>query len=427
MHQDSIRGGLGWGRYDAAMRWMQLLAAALVALSATACKSSQKLSEGGPVDALVYGVLGQERDPRYYFDKIEEAHDPRSDTYAYRSTEDEYLVDKSVDAAEKLGRARYSRLEGQAQVVARLSNMLLEDPVALARTNAATSLTKIGMRLPRYPRPQWAEDNAERGDRFLAYLRALDGLHDANGRLRGGGNAHQKRVHYVRTLGNFRIVDLEVARDALRPFASRPYLIDAQAADLRTEIDTAIVKRMRELIRLSLEAALDAPYDHVRREAVIGLKLLGDAGAEEAVLARLDIETDWQVKSEAVEYLGKMASADGVGALLPLLQAGDPTLRHKSRQALIRIAGRDLGTSRARWKQWAHARYPELALREAKARAAREAAEARARGPERRDPVEPAPDNAPTTPPEGDLPDPDDVLPPADDILPDASDILPDA
>lgn len=384
------------------------------------CASSKKLADGGPVDALVYGVLGQDRDPRYYYEKLRDSHDATSETFAYRLTDDTYLVDKSVDAAGRLGAVDFSRLEGQAQAVILLSSVLIEDPAALARTQAAASLTRMGLRLPRYPRPPWVQDRIERGDGLLAFLQELDGLHDVSGALRDPRPPFaERRLFLVRTIGDMNIVDLEIARDAVKPFTNRPYLIDATEADLRSESDTALVKRMQELIRLSLQAALDAPQDHVRREALIGLKLLGERRAEEAVLARLPLEPDWQVRAEAIEYLGKMASEKAVEALVPLLEDGDSTLRHKARQALVRVAGRDLGRERRAWQAWAEARYPGLAARAAEARAARAARAGGGPPP----PAAAPPAGGPGA--NGGRPPADDVLPPADDVLPPADDVLP--
>ncbi|MEZ6009131.1 MAG: HEAT repeat domain-containing protein [Planctomycetota bacterium] len=404
---------------------LQPLALGLVLVTLPAglggCASSKKLADGGPVDGLVYGVLGFDRDPRYYFEKLRDSHDPESEDFAYRLTSDTYLVDKSVDAAGRLGGVDYSRLEGQAQAAVLLSNVVLEDPAALARTQAASSLTQMGLKLPRYPRPPGQRDRIERGDNLLAALRELDAMHaGAGGPLRDAAYG-PRRLFLVNAIGDMNIVDLEIARDAVRPFTTRGYLIDTTEPALRTATDTALVKRMGDLIRLSLQAALDAPYDHVRREALIGLKLLGDRRSEDAVLTRLPLEPDWQVRSEAIEYLGKMASEKGVEALLPILEDGDPTLRHKARQALVRIAGRDLGRERSAWTSWAEARYPELAQRLAERRAARERAKAGpSAAPDTPDPTEP------TGPaPADDLPSADDVLPSADDVLPPADDVLP--
>ncbi len=401
-----------------------MLGAVLLA-SCGGCASTRKLADGGPVDGLMYGVLGFERDPKYYYEKLRDSHEEADGEFTYRLTEDVYLVDKSVDAAGRLGSAEYSRLEGQAQAAVLLSNVLLDDPAALARTQAASSLTQLGLKLPRYARPADRQDRIERGQNLLAAIRELDALH-ARTPLDPG--AAGRRRFLIDAIGDMHIVDLEIAREAVKPFYLRPYLIDATDPALRSSIDTAIVKRITDLIRLSLQAALDAPHDHVRREAIIGLKLLADRRAEDAVLARLPLESHWQVRAEAVEYLGKMASEKSTEALLPILDDGDPTLRHKARRALVRIAGRDYGRDRSAWQTWAESRFPQIAVRAAEARAARErraagrsggGAAASSAGPPAATPAPPS--NDPAAPDDEPLPAADDVLPPANDVLPSSS------
>src|SRR5687767_4924779 len=110
-----------------------LLALLLGATVATGCSNRlRKLSTGGgPAEALLYDVLGDERSPTYYYDLVRSSHD--AEDFRYRCGDDPYLVDKSVDAIRHLGEASYARLEGQAQVVSLLTEILLEDRPALAR------------------------------------------------------------------------------------------------------------------------------------------------------------------------------------------------------------------------------------------------------------------------------------------------------
>ena len=331
--------------------------AMVCALTAGCSARTRKLSTGGATDVLFHDILGQDRNPDYYYSLLRDSHDPNSEAFAYRTGEDKFLVDKNVDAAEKLGHAEFARLEGQAMAVVILSHMVLEDPAALARTNAATSLTKIGLRLPRYGTAQPGQP-VERGERLLASIRQLDAMHNEQGQLRHP--SYQARVRtMVQAVGHYNVLDLEVARNAVKPFFTRDYLIDATDPALRTATDTALVMRMERLIRLALRAGLDDPVSHTRRQCIIGLKTLNDRGAEASVLGRMQIESDWQVQAEAIEYLGKLASVDGLAVLVDTLNAPDPTLRHKSRQALIRVAGRDYGPHRSRWLTWARARFPD--------------------------------------------------------------------
>ena len=325
------------------------------------CSSSQKkLSSGGSAtDFIVYDVLKKDRDPDYYYELVRDSHD--KEKFCYRCSDDVFLVDKSVDAVQKLGGARVARLEGQAQVVALLTDVLLEDPSALAQANAANSMTRIGLKLPQY-RSRGLE---ERGDYFLSLLKELDAMYAQGGLMCSNPAAGRARViQILDTIGNFEMATLMLAKDTLKPFYTRDFLIDSKDAGIRQANDTALVKRMGEVIRMALRAAVDADMPYVREEAIRGLKTLGDRLGEDAVLARLQIEPNWRVRAEAVEYLGRIASANAVEALLPMLEDADPSLRFKTREALTRIAGKDLGFRRRTWERWAKARYPELARRE---------------------------------------------------------------
>ena len=330
---------------------------ALVLLAGCSTRS-KKLGGGSIADTLIYDVLAQDRDPDYYYTLVKNNHETRRDRGAYLSTQDPFLVDKVVDAIQKLGDVQYSRLEGQAQVVVLLGEVMADDPSSMAQTHAANTLTKLAIKMPTYEAPATGLTE-ERGDMFLGLVREMDGLFGEDGTPRDAGSI-PRATQIVTTIGNADIKRAKLARDALRPFTTRDYLIDATDPELRRALDTALVKRMRRSIELSLHEALEAPSDHVRRESVLGIKLLGDASAMEAVLARMEVEHDWQVRAEAVEYLGKMGTGEGVATLLPILDDEDPTLRHKSRQALTRIAGRDYGRRRATWARWAEARYPQL-------------------------------------------------------------------
>lgn len=340
-----------------------LLAAGLLA----ACSASQqKLSSEGasPIDGLVHDVLGIDRNPSYYYELVRDSHD--AEDFGYRPSQDPFVIDKNVDAVQKLGQAEFARLEGQAQVVDKLTDVLLEDPSALAQANAANSLTRLGLKLPQYR----SRGLQERGDVFLALLREMDAIHAAGGALQTNpGWARRRTIEILDRIGRFEMATLILAKDTLRPFFTRDYLIDASDPAIRQAADTALVRRMGEVIRLALRSAVDADEPYVREEAIRGLKTLGDRSAQDAVLARLAVESNWRVRSEAVEYLGRAGSQEGVAVLLPLLDDPDPTLRHKTRQALTRIAGRDLGFRRRTWTRWAHARYPDLARRAAEAKA----------------------------------------------------------
>ena len=325
------------------------------------CSSKHKKlhSGGGMMDQLVYGVFGADRGTEYYYNTAKNAHD--EERFCYRCTADPFLVDKSIDATYHLGHAQYARLEGQAQVVVLLTDILLEDPAALAQANAANSLTRLTLKLP----PYRLRGPEERGDRFLAQLKEMDGMHDAERKRRRPEICNfdyyrQRMVAILTQIGDYEMQDLGVAKDALKVFYTRDYLIDARDPQIRAATDTALSKRMHSVSIMALRAAIDADVGYVREEAIRGLKVLNDRGAEEAVLARLDVERDWRVRAEIVEYLGKSGGAEAVATLIPMLEDGDATLRYKSRQSLTRIAGQNLGIRRKTWTRWAVATYPDL-------------------------------------------------------------------
>jgi hypothetical protein len=382
-------GRAGWGcartRRSAACIGLFLLVSALVG-----CSSSKKLSNGGAMDTIAYDWFDADRNPSYYYELVKDSHD--RDSFAYRPSSDPFLVDKNVDAVQRLGKANFARLGGEAEVVALLTDVVLEDRAALAQANAANSLTRIGLKLPQY-RSQGRE---ERGDIFLALLKEMDAMNapaancavpaarQASGNRAARGRPavsrpyvnRERMIQILDAIGNMEMATLQLSKDSLKPFYTRDYLIDATDTGIREASDTALVKRMAEVIRLALRASVDADVPFVREEAIRGLKTLGDRGALDAVLARLDVEANWRVRREATEYLGRVPTANSVGALLPLLVDGDPTLRLKSRQSLTRIAGRDLGIRQRTWQRWAYQQYPVLAQRAAEAEAeARELAE----------------------------------------------------
>ncbi len=339
-----------------------VLAGALAGLAAGLCAcsaKSRKLGSGGsPADTLFYDLLGADRGTDYYYRLLKGAYD--TERFCYRCTSDPYLVDKAIDAVYRLGGAEYSRLEGLGQVVTLLTDILLEDPSPLAQSQAANSLTRLAVRLPRYP-PSGQEDD---GRRLLDAVRELDAMHDdARRALRPGPardpEAARRRIAWlVEQIGALELTNLGLAKDALRPFTTRDYLIDASDPLVRGAIDTALVRRIGELVRMGLVAAVDAPTPFVREEAVRGLKVLGEATAVGAVLARLQIETHPRVRAEAVEFLGRAGGVESVAALLPMLEDPDLALRFKAREALVRIAGQDLGPRRRTWARWARAAWP---------------------------------------------------------------------
>ncbi len=326
----------------------------LLLISSAACTRAKRLGsqDGGVWDSFVHGVLNMDRDAQEYYTIVRGSHDQR---FRYRVSEDEFLIDKTVDAVQRLGKLEYERLEGEAQVFDLLADVVLDDPSALAQANAANSLTRLTAKLP-------ASDGRrvpERGDRFLTRLREMDGLFATNGLARTNpAGARSRAVAILREIGSYAMPNVPLAKDAMKPFYTRTYLVNAPDAAMRRAADVALVARMRDTAILALRAGVDDSTAYVREESVRGLKTLGDRGSEGVILARLATESRPRVRSEMAEFLGISRSAEGVAALLPMLDDGDPSLRLKARQALTRIAGRDLGIRRATWTRWAEGTYP---------------------------------------------------------------------
>jgi HEAT repeat protein len=337
------------------------LAGLLVLTAAVAtggCSSRyKKLAHGGsPVEAVLYDVVGYERDPGHYYRVVQGCHDECD--FRYRCGDDPYVVDKSIDAVQRLGNASFGRLEGQAMTIVLLQETLIEDPSALARASAATSLTKIGLKLPRYP----GTPVDDTGERFLALAQELRGLYGGGSGRPATPAAKARAIEVLRQLGDLRAPDVLEAKKWLKETYGRKYLVDERDPEIRAAIDTATVKRSDAVVRLALSAAVEDPAPEVRADAVRGLKTLGEGAAEESVIARLPREPSWLVKLEMAEYLGKMGTAQGVSALLPLLDDPDSSVRHKAQQSLARVAGRDLGFRRRTWELWARQRYPGIRL-----------------------------------------------------------------
>lgn len=330
-----------WGQH--------VLASALllaVAAGSPGCTRTKKLSSGETslFEDLRHGVLGQDREAADYVRIVQESR--AGPTLSYRVTDDKYLVDKVVDAVQRLGKLEYQRPDAQARVMALLADVLRRDPSALARTHAANSLTRLALRLPV---PQGTQFVPDGGTRMRALVREL-------GAMRTGST---RTLQAVDELGRLRLSRSDHAAEALQPLYAQPVLVGAGGA-LRTAVDRALTTRMRSLARLALREAVDAETNFVREEAVRGLKTMRDVGSEPLILRRLGREFDVRVRAEIVEYLGIPGTGTSVAALLPLLDDGDPTIRLKARQSLTRTAGRDLGFRRVTWTRWALERYPEL-------------------------------------------------------------------
>ncbi len=346
---------MGW--VPSERRALIAIVAVVLAVAPGCSSQAKKVSGGGGItDVLMYDVLGRQRSPTYYHEVLRDSHD--RDRFCYRCTEDPFLIDKSIDAAQKLGDAQFARARGPG------------DRRGPAHRGAARRSVAVGTGQRRELAHQdGIEDSAlrrkpgvpETGERFLRLVQEMDAMHP-EGVRRPGEPARRRLLAILTEIGRFEIDDVVVAKNSLVPFSSRAYLIDESDPAVRTAIDTALSRRLRGLIHVALESAVQAPHAWTREEAIRGLKTLNDDGAQDAVLAQLEVETNWRVRSEAVEYLGRIGTPEAVQRLLPMLEDQETTIRHKSRQALVRIAGRDYGIRRRAWTRWAKSRYPNLEL-----------------------------------------------------------------
>ncbi len=336
----------GTGRLRAAGA---VLAVCALLVGLGACSDYKKLSHGGSfTDVVIHDILGQDRPPQDYYQYVRDSH--KSGDFCYACGDDAFLVDKNIDAVQRLGNAEFGRLEGEAQVLELFTEVLLEDCSALARSSAANSITKIGLKLPAYCYTPVPDD----GSRLLCMLRELDCMHDANGRRRACGTGASRRVATLITqIGNLSFDRYLNTRNAIKPFYDRKYLVDETAPAVRSAIDTALVKRMRALIHEALASAVDDREASVRIDALKGLKTLGDRAAADVVNDRLAVETQWLVKSEAIEYFGRVGTRQGVVSLVGLLDDPNASVRFKARTSLVRIAGKDYGARRKAWTYWA--------------------------------------------------------------------------
>lgn len=344
------------GPSSAAPQAALLLAAVALGLLSGCSNKQKKLSSpgGGMGDAIMHDILGADRDPAYYFALLERSRDP--ETFCYRCGDDPYLIDKNIDAIQKLGDAPIARLEGQANLISLLMEILLEDRSALARSASAVTLTKLGARLPRYASAGPVDD----GSGLAAAIAEIQGLY------RGGRSAASLARVAVRVtqIGDARYEQGLFTKKALQFFGTTAALIDETDPAVRQALDTALTRKSREAVVYALTAAVEGPADFVRADAVRGLRVLGEAPALATVVERVEVEVSPRVRGEAVEYFGRIGGAPAVRALLPRLSDTDGSVRVKARDALTRIAGQDLGGRDRPWRSWAAQRFPGEAFDE---------------------------------------------------------------
>ena len=328
----------------------------LLALSLAPACSKKLTNNGSAMDVIAYDLLGMERSTAEYYQIVLDAHDHK--TFCYRCTGDPYIADKSLDAIVHLGDATYSRLEGEVQVILLLSDVLVEDKIALARDTAAGSLTKLALKLPEAP----GRTVPESGVRYLALLKELDAMHDESGRLRQETPANRQRVARIADeIGSFEFPSLLLAKDGLRFFPAPAYVTQATDPLLREAFDRAMVRRSRAAIFASLQGGIADPAPHVRSACLKGLAALHYGKALDVVVDRLRAENDPWVRATAAEYLGTIGGPQAAAALVPLLHDDDGGVRHRARLELTRLSGRDLGGEETAWEAWRSRSFPAAA------------------------------------------------------------------
>lgn len=339
-------------------RWAGVtIAAALAAGWLCGCSQYKKLGTS-PTDYVMYDMLGRDRSPDYYYRLVRDSHSETD--FCYECGDDPYLVDKNIDAIQRLGDATFARLEGEAQVVELMQEVVSEDRSALARSSAIDTLTKLGLKLPSYPGRRIEDD----GSAFLAASQELDRIYGQQAARGCPPASRQRVVQLVERIGDLQFPSFLNTKNALKLFYGRRYLVDERDPAIRQAIDTALVKRMDALIHYTLQNAVEDAVPSVRASAVRGLKALDDQGAVEDVLRRLEMEPDWLVRIEIVEYLGIVGTRDGVKALIGLLDDANASVRSKARGALAQIAGADYGFRAQSWMHWARSVDPSIVFEE---------------------------------------------------------------
>lgn len=309
---------------------------------------SKKLSKSGsPMDAIAYDLLGMTRSTQEYYEIVLSAHNTK--TFCYECTGDPYIADKSLDAVIHLGDATYDRLEGEVQVILLLSDVLVEDPIALARDAAAGSLTRLALKLPDTPTTPIADN----GLRWLALAKELDAMHDANGARRQDTPGNRQRVARIADeMAAFEFPRLLLDKDGLRFFPQKAYVTQETDPTLRAAWDRAMVRRSRALIFASLEGGVFDGAPHVRSSCIAGLTSLRREKSMDIVLERLKAENDTWVRATIAEYLGEFGGPKATEALVELLRDDDGCVRHAARVQLSRLAGTDFGAETAPWEAW---------------------------------------------------------------------------
>jgi HEAT repeat protein len=99
-----------------------------------------------------------------------------------------------------------------------------------------------------------------------------------------------------------------------------------------------------------LRQALDGPAAAAVAEA---LGVFGDTRAVPALIEALrNPDSEWRLKSNAVDALGALGDPRAIEPLLVTLEAEDPHLRHKVVSALTSVTGKHFGDDAKSWWKW---------------------------------------------------------------------------
>lgn len=99
--------------------------------------------------------------------------------------------------------------------------------------------------------------------------------------------------------------------------------------------------------------ALEDPAPRVRMAACEAWRKRGGPEAVALLAARVDADTDTDVRLEALRELGALGDASAVSALARALEDPDPAIQYRAVGALKKVSGRDLGDDVNAWRTWA--------------------------------------------------------------------------
>lgn len=99
--------------------------------------------------------------------------------------------------------------------------------------------------------------------------------------------------------------------------------------------------------------ALEDPAPQVRMAACEAWRKRGGPEAVSLLAARVDADTDMDVRLEALRKLGSLGDDAAVPALARALEDPDPAIQYRAVGALKRVSGRDLGDDVNAWRAWA--------------------------------------------------------------------------